>query len=472
MHRLVFLYDYVFPNMVLPNALINEYGIINYLHTLYSNKNTSNSFFDDAGGQQSPTTTIFDNKLGSWPNSLRTNGPHLKAPVYDSYMSYHEQSLYFGKQLLRKYIYPIKINPHIDEFIGVNLRPGNKLNGEYFWKHMSAEALQDAQQGRALIFLDYGQENFIEKTSYVNLHEALRHSGIPKEQVLLAVNSFNAKEVYEDWFTPEERRLQVMNWPFVMVASSYHYANCSPAQGLDLEQFKKTESTIRKNHFLFKIRNLRQHRLTLLYKMANEGLLEKTDWSCLTPVRYNASEVKHVSDTYNFDLDSDIIASLCALLPRSLESEPTISHSSVSAWTDSHTTAHKDSYMYICTETFVHGEYKSLTEKVFKPIANFQPFVFVAYPGALSLLQSLGFKTFSPFIDESYDNEKDEVVRLQLIYKEIERIGDMSKQEIHDWYWSMKDILIHNHNHLLTLHNQEPKSLELIKYLHDRISYL
>jgi len=472
MHRLVFLYDYVFPNMVLPNALINEYGIINYLHTLYSNKNTSNSFFDNAGGPQSPTNTIFDNKLGSWPNSLRTNGPHLKAPVYSSYVSYHEQSLYFGKLLLKKYIYPIKINPHIDEFIGVNLRPGNKLNGEYFWKHMSAEALQDAQQGRALIFLDYGQENFIEKTSYVNLHEALRHSGIPKEQVLLAFNSFNAREVYESWFTPEERRLQVMNWPFVMVASSHHYENCRPMQKLDLEQFKKTESIIRKNHFLFKIRNLRQHRLALLYKMANEGLLEKTDWSCLTPVRYNASEVQHISKTYNFDIDAEIIASLCALIPRSLESEPTISHSSVSAWTDSHTTAHKDSYMYICTETFVHGEYKSLTEKVFKPIANFQPFVFVAYPGALSLLQSLGFKTFSPFIDESYDDEKDEIIRLQLIYKEIERIGNMSKQEIHDWYWSLKDILIHNHNHLLTLHKQEPKSLELIKYLHDQISYL
>jgi len=471
-YRLTFLYDYVFPNMVLPNALINEFGIINYLHTLYSNKHTTDSFFDSAGGINSPTNTIFNNKLGTWPNSLRTNGPHLKAPAYDSYLIYHEQSLYLGKQLLKKYIYPIKINPHIDEFIGVNLHPGNKLNGEYFWKHMSAEALQDAQQGNALIFLDYGQENFIEKQTYQNLHEALRHSGIPKEQVLLAFNSFNAQEVYESWFAPEERRLQVMNWPFVMTASSFHYANCGPTQCLDIDQFEATANTLRPHHFLFKIRNLRPHRTALLYKMANEGLLEKSDWSCLSPIRFNEGEVQYLSAKYNFDLDSNIIASLCALLPRSLESEQGLIHSNVSAWTDTHANAHKNSYLYICTETFVHGEHKSLTEKVFKPIANFQPLLFVAYPGALALLQSLGFKTFAPFIDESYDNEKDDAIRLQMIYKEIDRIASMSQQEIHDWYWYMKDILIYNHNHLLTIYKQEPKSLELIKFLHDRIVYL
>jgi hypothetical protein len=60
------------------------------------------------------------------------------------------------------------------------LNIGNKLNGEYFWKHMSMEALQDAQQRNAIIFIDYGQENIVEKEHYVNLHECLRLSGILK----------------------------------------------------------------------------------------------------------------------------------------------------------------------------------------------------------------------------------------------------------------------------------------------------
>lgn len=118
---------------------------------------------------------------------------------------------------------------------------------------------------------------------------------------------------------------------------------------------------------------------------------------------------------------------------------------------------------------FVNKEYKSLTEKVFKPIANFQPFFFIAYPGALALLQSLGFKTFHPFIDESYDNEPSEATRMNMIVKEINRLCSMSKEQIHEWFWQMEDILIHNHNHILEIYKHEPKGPELIKYLHDRV---
>ena len=31
----------------------------------------------------------------------------------------------------------------------------------------------------------------------------------------------------------------------------------------------------------------------------------------------------------------------------------------------------------------------------------------------------------------------------------------MSKEEIHNWYWSMEEILIYNHNHLLKIHNNK-----------------
>jgi hypothetical protein len=164
---LPFFYDYVFPNFILPNALNNEYGIINYIHTLYSNKVKQNCYSDI--GESTVPAHMFDNNLGRWPTSIRHGGSHLNAPWYPD-LIVRENSLYFGKQNMqfddsityRKYIYPIKITPFIEEFIGVNLNIGNKLNGEYFWKHMSMEALQDAQQRNSIIFIDFGQENFVE----------------------------------------------------------------------------------------------------------------------------------------------------------------------------------------------------------------------------------------------------------------------------------------------------------------------
>ena len=99
------------------------------------------SFFEEQLGDQNPVTALFDTSLGTWPNSLRTNGTHMSAGCYWNSVDYYENSLYYGKKETNKYIYPIKISPHIDDFIGYNLRQGSKLNGEYFWKHMSAEAL-------------------------------------------------------------------------------------------------------------------------------------------------------------------------------------------------------------------------------------------------------------------------------------------------------------------------------------------
>ena len=117
-----------------------------------------------------------------------------------------------------------------------------------------------------------------------------------------------------------------------------------------------------------------------------------------------------------------------------------------------------------------HELYKSITEKVAKPMANFLPFVFVSFKGALKLLRDIGFKTFHPFIDESYDDEPDEAKRVNMIYTEIQKICSMSKEDLHKWYWQMEDIYVHNYNFIQTYFTKDTHSLEMIKYLNDRVS--
>jgi hypothetical protein len=97
----------------------------------------------------------------------------------------------------------------------------------------------------------------------------------------------------------------------------------------------------------------------------------------------------------------------------------------------------------------------SLTEKIFKAIINFHPFIFLTTNGTLQLIRDLGFKTFNGFIDESYDNMTNNEQRLKMAYIEIKKLCNMTKEEIHNWYWNMEEILIHNHNHLLSIcHNK------------------
>jgi len=470
-YNLPLFYDVILPNYIMPNALISELAIVNYLHSMNSTRDLhSNSFFEqnlNAGNDEyNPLTFLFDKSFGNFPNSTGGGG-NLSAGMYDSLIKRNVNSLYIGKRTVNKYIYPITMSPHIDDFSGVT-RQGSKLNGEYFWKHMSAQALEDAKNGRALIFLDLAQENYIETFQYEKLHYGIERSGIPKEQIVLAFNSFNAQELYETWFSSDQRKLKVINWPYVMANTSYYYSIVTAAR-IDPLKFISTKNTIRKNHFVFKIRRPRPYRQALLFKMCSDNLLDLGDWSWLQETNYDEKNLESIKHYYQFDIDNEKIKNLYKQLPHSLQDEQG-SYSSISSWTDRQTLTYENAYFYICTETYVHGEHKSVTEKVCKPMVNFLPFLFVSFKGALAWLRHLGFKTFSPFIDESYDDEPNESKRVTMVYNEIKKLCNMSKEELHDWYWQMRDILLHNHYHLLNFHKTDTHAVKLIEYLDSRVN--
>jgi hypothetical protein len=71
----------------------------------------------------------------------------------------------------------------------------------------------------------------------------------------------------------------------------------------------------------------------------------------------------------------------------------------------------------------------SITEKAYKAIACSRPFITFATPYFLEDLRNLGYKTFSPFIDERYDTEIDNMKRLSLIVAEIQRICNLPEDD-------------------------------------------
>ena len=71
-----------------------------------------------------------------------------------------------------------------------------------------------------------------------------------------------------------------------------------------------------------------------------------------------------------------------------------------------------------------------LTEKTLRPIACGQPFIIANGPGTLKYLKTYGFKTFSPWIDESYDQEHNNQSRLTLIIKEMKRLSELPQSDL------------------------------------------
>ena len=102
---------------------------------------------------------------------------------------------------------------------------------------------------------------------------------------------------------------------------------------------------------------------------------------------------------------------------------------------------------HIVTETVYFPRKIHLTEKIFKPIVAQRPFILVAAPGNLAYLKSYGFKTFDKWIDESYDSEQDDYIRIEKITAEISKLCTLSAQGLKAMHNEMREVLEYNYNH-------------------------
>lgn len=115
-------------------------------------------------------------------------------------------------------------------------------------------------------------------------------------------------------------------------------------------------------------------------------------------------------------------------------------------------TKFQESYLHVVSETYFENGVDQIffSEKVFKPVIHFQPFIMFNQTGTLQEFRSMGFETFSDIIDESYDEMYDNSDRL---YATINSILEFTKQDKSTLSKIMKKIfptLSHNYFHLMS----------------------
>jgi hypothetical protein len=116
-------------------------------------------------------------------------------------------------------------------------------------------------------------------------------------------------------------------------------------------------------------------------------------------------------------------------------------------------------YFSLVTETFFFKtvslgfdeESVFFSEKTFKPIYAKHPFITLNRPYALQSLRKLGYKTFSPFFNESYDLIENDEQRLGAVVDEVERLSRLTPEEWVTWSLGIAEIVEHNY---YVLHNK------------------
>ena len=214
--------------------------------------------------------------------------------------------------------------------------------------------------------------------------------------------------------------------------------------------------TDKKFMFLCQNRRPKNHRLALLTLLKNKNLLKDDiiDWS-LTYGSMNQSMPELTKYQFYIDFDNlqlfNDYKEICANSKLSFYEKNVDWWNSVDnyhPWNHLDLQTFNQSYINITTESHFDIQDIHITEKTFKPFYYFQiPLFLASYQHINKLKKEHDLYLFEDLIDHSYDNEKNDKIRMNMVVDEILRLSNI-KNDIVNYYKSNIDKLIHNHNYI------------------------
>ena len=105
---------------------------------------------------------------------------------------------------------------------------------------------------------------------------------------------------------------------------------------------------------------------------------------------------------------------------------------------------YNQTYYTAMIETTIHNDFAMFSEKEAKPIVAKRPFIIFGACRQLEAFRSLGFKTFSKVVDESYDLVEDKAERW---HKALDSMVTLTEKDPKEVYSQLEGVLTHNKNH-------------------------
>jgi len=187
----------------------------------------------------------------------------------------------------------------------------------------------------------------------------------------------------------------------------------------------------------------RDHRVLFLYNVFRNNL-QANHISAPRTCQYEGVDISIIAQKYSnvYQDIADVFER--AALPRLFEGEDSqLMHSyQLGNYREA-----ADSLIYVPTETVYFGKRLHLTEKTFKAIALEMPFVLVAPQHSLEYLRGYGFRTFAPYIDETYDTIADPVKRIEAVTQILLEIQARSAAAKNQLWQDLLPRVEHNYNH-------------------------
>ena len=354
------------------------------------------------------------------------------------------------------YIYPLEIK---DTLAALNNQNEFRLNDvDYKWylkDIIPIEIIEHLKTGKVKILVSLMHDPLYDDYNIYQFELQMKELGIDGSNIIFLGGS-NFQEYYEKH---KDSKVKIYNGHLFIKGYADMMLQFPTIGNLGymcelVEETDLDENKIRPYKFLCNNKTMtKEHRASMAYFTIKYDLLNEGKFSFIQKVDKDTlkSQISKIIENPN----EEYIQKIVDILPYELDTHHLSSNEKTNfGATNNMKDWYSDTYINLVTETFF-GKNVFLSEKIFKPLSNLQPFIVLGDYRMLAELRKLGFKTFEPFIDESYDEEIDSYKRMEKIEIEIVKLKNKTIEEIHNWYYSIIDILLYNQQHLYTFEKYE-----------------
>ena len=346
----------------------------------------------------------------------------------------------------------------------------NTLAEEGLFGRINKKILNDLQCDRVKVCLllqeGGSHDSVLNKVIYEFLQKEFLKFNIKESNIVYTDNNFILETEFKKHYPESKIKVVSHNWQL------WRYVDCQTGV-LTEEDLLKTKDTIRDKHFLSYNRSPHPHRCAAILYLFENGFHKKGILSFPSEtigIEGNKFSIQEEIDRFygEDDYKSEEVTDFKSNLPfiadvDSIFLEPNrwdsviIESSFINTYFSFVVGTWYESYESKVPYTIL------MTEKVYKPLTNFHPVIYLGNTGSLKKLKEVGFKTFHPYIDESYDEEPNGVKRLHMVMEQVNKLCSMELTELNELYWSMSDILISNYDvYHKMVHDRDKSNAEYI----------
>ena len=312
--------------------------------------------------------------------------------------------------------------------------------------------LKDLRDKNAYLLLDQTHEGYHTPWLFGWFHTSCREANILPTQIIYITGNLTVQEQYDTWCKENKIAEKMLVIPeahfeqcvFTTILNRIRIDNKLPLPTLkdNLRYKEKNLDTI----FLYNLlqKRPRAHRSWMFKEIVENDLLR---------FGINSMNEFNLKDTYYFhkhmlEEEYEPLSKLLPILPRTAEPYEKELRDFVDMDSGKYQMRFNedillDSWISVISEASFGEETCFISEKTFKVIGAGHPFIIFGNRHSLRVLQEMGYETFHPFIDESYDS-LDTWERLSAIIQVLRTLSKKSPTEMIEWYKSIEGIIKHN----------------------------